>query len=118
MLCWLSKLIAARRLDDGKELSPSVRAHFNQCPACREAYEQERRLIGQLSATASVTRREAPPFLRARILANLDRPSPDGTVRQRVAGAWAVAAVIVLTGTVLLTFHFGQRPTPSGTVLS
>ena len=118
MLCWLSKIVINRRLDEGGIAPAWANAHLARCAACRAHHERERHLVEQLSACAAHDRREAPPFLHARILANLDR-SPV-TAPNRFASTWAMALGGGLAiGVLLLAFHFRTMPVrPTNTAAS
>jgi hypothetical protein len=90
--CWAASFISSRTLDEGKAAPPWLRAHFHRCAACHERYEEERHLAQQLAASAASMRRQSPPFLQARILANLQSRSPQlHSPRTRFAHAWALA---------------------------
>jgi hypothetical protein len=71
--------------------------HAAGCAECRETIERERALIEALRRSAPPVAPELPPFLKGRILANVERAgtpaaSAAGTVWRRLQ-PWAVAGV-------------------------
>jgi predicted anti-sigma-YlaC factor YlaD len=106
--CTVVEFISSRCLDDGKEVPAWLQAHFARCAACRERYEQECRIAQQLAASAQSMRREAPPFLHQRILANLESRSSQGhSSRNRLAFASALVGLAALVA----LFYFYPSPT-------
>jgi hypothetical protein len=114
LACWRVGRSIVRRLDDGRALEAWMLAHAEQCPACRPHYQQAQAMIQGLTATAAGARRAAPPFLRARIMAELRgerrRASATGWSALR---AWQVAVVtLALAGLVLGLVLRRSRPGP------
>ncbi len=109
-LCLIYQWLLARCWAPGQTLPKLLRAHFQDCPGCREMYQHHERIAQRLAAQADTARTPAPPFLEGKILAALERegsPMAHGRVHRRPA--WALAA-LAATGAVvagILSFqHF------------
>jgi len=102
--CQLHRWRMARCLDDGAALPARTQQHLDGCASCRAQYERERQCVGQLSAEAEAGCLPAPPYLRQRVIANLEswgqRPAPAPAVRGWTA-ALAGAAMVVALGLVV-----------------
>lgn len=103
MLCLLCQWIAARRLDDGAEPPRWIARHLDGCPECRAQHERQRRVARRLTAGAAASRVEPSPFLRARILANLDAaPVGEISVTQGRGFQFAASALTLALLALLL----------------
>jgi hypothetical protein len=85
--CWFHRRTISRCADENTALPPSAQAHVAGCPACRRHHQAESQIVRRLTARA-VRRQDPPPFLRARIMAQVTRES-DSTVRPQ-AGKFVV----------------------------
>lgn len=110
MLCLLCQWIAARRLDDGAEPPRWITRHLDGCPECRAQHDRQRRVARRLTAGAAAYRAEPSPFLRARILANLDAAPVEET--SAIQGRWFQFAASALTLALLALLLWPRGPEP------
>lgn len=101
MICLLCQWITVRRLDDGLEPPRWTARHVQRCPECRGQQHRHRAIVERLSASAGASRAQPPPFLRARILANLNAApaeisNPPGRWFEFAAGALTLALLALL----------------------
>lgn len=110
MICLLCQWISARRLDDGAAPPRWTERHVQQCPACRAQQQRHQEIGKRLSASASTSRAQPPPFLRARILANLDAAPAE--VNSNSHGRWFefAAGALTLALLALLLWPRGTEP--------
>jgi anti-sigma factor RsiW len=80
--------------------SGMVDRHVDRCAECRRELAHDRALIQGLRRSAPPVASEMPPFLKARILANLDRG--DGGVREGVKDGWRWLRPWAMAGVCLL----------------
>lgn len=77
--------------------SRAMHRHAARCAECRETLERERALIETLRRSAPPVAPELPPFLKARILANIDRAGTTTAATARMSWQrlqpWALAGV-------------------------
>ena len=103
--CWFHKKAIAHSIDTTQALPERTQRHVRNCHVCRQFCELERELTRQLVAGAGLRSQTPPPFLHAKILASLDRPSPMTPSHSRVpAPAWAAAFLIVALGLFSVLF--------------
>lgn len=111
MFCLICQWVSARRLDDGTEPPRWAMRHARQCPECRARQDRQRALVQRLSAEASTARVDPPPFLRARILANLDaEPAEEFS---NAHGRWYQFAAGALTLALLASLLWPRGTDPS-----
>lgn len=112
--CWIYQRLISLRMDSAKPLPRRLERHLRSCPACR-CFRQTHAALGrQLRAEASAERQPAPPFMRARVLAALERRGP-GDQRQRLLRpAWAGGLALAAVGILLVFALHRPPPTPSG----
>jgi hypothetical protein len=76
--CWRYRRIISRSADENTPLPPAAQAHLAQCPDCQRRHETEQGIASRLSAGAGAQKlREAPQFIRARIMARIADSSPE-----------------------------------------
>ena len=117
MHCLLSQWVAARRLDDGTEVPRWTQRHLDHCPDCAAQHQRHRSLVARLSGDADAVRREPPPFLHARILANLGTQPSVRPGARRVSPLWTVAAAGVAAVVLIVALDRAPesaRPLASG----
>ena len=77
--------------------SRAMHRHAGQCAECRETLERERALIEALRRSAPPVAPELPPFLKARILANVGNAGTTSAAAARMGWRrlqpWALAGV-------------------------
>src|SRR6266567_3533466 len=110
--CIFYKKILQRSIDRSNQPLPAgAQRHVRECPACRRFYELERELTRRLVADAQMHSQEAPPFLRGRIMASLDRPLQEKAAPNSLHPVWVAAIVLIGLGLFSLSlFQRTQRP--------
>jgi hypothetical protein len=112
--CWLYQKLISLRTDVGEALPPRVERHLRCCPACRQFQQTHAALGRQLRAQAGVQRQPAPPFLRARVLAAIERLELNRQPRRLLRPAWAGGLALAASAALLAFMLLRQPPAPPG----
>src|SRR5579859_5260704 len=110
--CWLSQTVLSSRIDENTAPPAWVSNHVHGCRECRSYYESAMSLAEQLSSSANMERKPAPPFLHAKIISTLraaERPERQQG-RGRLAWTAAVGLACLLTAGVV---WLRQPPRPA-----
>lgn len=95
----------------GADLDGVAAAHLESCPACREAFDEQRRLIGALDdhLHAAVTIDHSPRFVAATLARIESSPRPVHLWRAwwAIPAAAALAAIAIAAG---IPFRSGDAP--------
>lgn len=83
-------------------------AHYADCPACQWFFQVQAQLGARLGRLGSAA---APPQLRARILATLEREATAVTVRRRAG--WMAGAGTALLAAAAIVLLVGRGPEPA-----
>lgn len=101
-LCSIRQLRISSALDDGRDLSASLRRHVEGCPRCGSFLSNSRAIGEQLGDSAPAA--HAPPWMHTRIMARIqtaDRPERQNLARPAwLPAAAGVAAIAVLVGLI------------------
>lgn len=111
LICSYYQWIITNRLDAAQRLPRSAERHLRGCAACREFRALQIEIGRRLSAGAESQRRNPPPFLHARIMAAVKRPSETTAPARKPRLAMAFgAALVVLTVGLFSVPAFRTRP--------
>ena len=102
--CWIYKRAIAESLDANQPLPERAQSHLASCLGCRQLYELEHELTRQLIAGANLHLQSPSPFLRAKIMASLDRPDIAQSARRVIHPLWATALLIASLGVFSILF--------------
>src|SRR5690242_6516371 len=110
--CWLSQTILSSRIDENTPPPAWVSNHIHGCGKCRGFSESARALAEQLSSTANMERKPAPPFLHSKIISALRAAERPKRQQRHARLAWtaAVGFACLLTGSVV---WLRQPPRPA-----
>jgi len=114
--CWLYQKLISLRMDAAVALPPRVERHVRCCPACRQFQQAHAALGRQLRAQADAQRQPAPPFLRARVLAAIERLESNRQPRRLRRPAWAGGLALVASAALLAFVLLRRPPAPLGAV--
>ncbi len=105
MLCWWYRIKWSSDLDRNGTLSRASKRHVAHCPRCGGDYEAQRKLTRMLAAEAKRNSLTAPPFLRGRIMAQVETPA----VRDQYASWPQWAGAVALVATVFLGIQLARQ---------
>src|SRR5438105_759245 len=71
MNCWWYK----KKLQLAETVSADVQRHLNQCPDCRQLFEQRVALESRLRCTAPETQQQTPPYFLNRVAETCQKQS-------------------------------------------
>ncbi len=106
--CWLTKRSLARHFEGGQSVAPKVKEHLLACASCRSLYETHSRIVQRLRQESPSRLREAPPFLRGKIMARLDGEGVAPVSRPPVrVSLWSTvaASLLLALGLVVALTH-------------
>jgi hypothetical protein len=94
--CWHYRRIISRSLDENTPLPPAAQAHIANCQDCRRLCEVEHEIVRRLSASAAAQKRsQPPPFLQARIMAQIASSPPAATRASKPFSRYWPAALAI-----------------------
>jgi hypothetical protein len=115
--CWHYRRIISRSLDENTPLPPAAQAHIANCQDCRRLCEVEHEIVRRLSASAAAQKRsQPPPFLQARIMAQIASSPPAATRASKpFSRYWPAALAIACLVLTIILFRPGRhvsQPSP------
>jgi len=101
--CWFYKKVITHQIDVNQTLPEKAQHHIQTCAACRQFYALECEVTRRLVADAERHRQSPSPFLHAKIMASIDRPTEITQPAPKfLHPIWATALVIIALGALTI----------------
>ena len=108
-LCTLRQFRISSALDDGRQLSPSLRSHIDACPSCRKFHQQSCAIAVDFAPRAT----DPPPWLHTKIMGEIQATTQDGGGGPASLRRWLPASVglaAIATVAALIMFNVQEAP--------